>query len=208
MRTLGWLCAILGMLLVSVFVVFSLVFQSADRIVLRDPSGILRAELTEWPDGSPSLILYARDGVIGRAGLPTAVLIAGFGILILALRPPVRPPTEDSRTVEKGAAEVPLEQFVSGLGGLIERYAKEIREISDKALVKNPNLSADEFRDKIVDAQKRCYRQALELYYHLVGVAGEMEEELLTKLTRIKETRERAAVLKQAIESMVKPIAD
>lgn len=208
MRVLGWLCAILGMLLVSVFVVFSLVFQSADRIVLRDPSGILRVELSQWPDGSPNLNLYARDGVIGRAGLTTAVLIAGFGTLILALRPPVRKPSGDMRTVEKGAAGVPLEQFVSGLGKLIEDYAKEIREISDKALVGNPNLSADELRAKIADAQTRCYRQALEMYYHLVGVAGEMEEELLTKLNHIRETKERAAVLKEAIKSMVKPTAE
>lgn len=208
MRSLGWLCAILGFLLAAVFIVFSLVFQPADRIALEDPSGILRVELSEWPDGSPSLILYARDGVIGRAGLTTTVLIAGFGILILALRPPVRKPTEDIRTVQKGPVEVPLEQFVSGLGKLIERYANEIREISDKALVGNPNLPADEFRDKIADAQKRCYGQALEMYYQLVGVAGEKEEELLTKLDRIKETRARAAVLKEAIKSMVKPAAD
>lgn len=233
MRALGWLCVMLGILLAFVLIIFSLGFLPAENVVLRDPWETIRVELGVWPDGSPNLILYGKDRVKARAELSTAALVAGFGVLILALRPPESNRITGSRAIEAGMKtcprcakrvpaearvchfcsyafplpELPLEQFMSGLGELIDRYAKEIWRISEEALVGSQKSSAEDCRGKVAEVQTRCYREALEMYHHLVGASGQVEEELVARLRQIKEMKERAALLKEIISSVVKPPA-
>ncbi len=233
MRVLGWICIFLGVLLAIVLIIFSLGFLPSDAVVLRDSGGTPRVELAVWSDGSPSLIFYPSAGVRERATLSTAALIAGFGVVILALRPSERKRARDRHAVEEGRkacpqcaavvdamarvclfcsypfplAELPLEQFASSLGEMIDQYWKEINAISEEALAGGEKHSTDEIRGKVADVQNRVYRELMERYGRLIlGATGMLERELVARLNQIKETKERAAMLNEVISAMLKPL--
>ncbi len=96
-----------------------------------------------------------------------------------------------------------VEQGLSGLTELIDRYGKEIRDISEEALDGGREPSAEEFRSRITGTQDRIYREALEVYDRLVSAGAEIEQELLIKLNQVKDTMGRASVLKEVIRVVV-----
>ncbi len=96
-----------------------------------------------------------------------------------------------------------VEQGLSGLTELIDRYGKEIRDISEEALDGGREPSAEEFRSRITGTQDRIYREALEVYDRLVSAGAEVEQELLSKLNQVKDTMGRASVLKEVIRVVV-----
>ncbi len=96
-----------------------------------------------------------------------------------------------------------VEQGLTGLTELIDRYGKEIRGISEEALDIGREPTAEEFRSRITGTQDRIYREALEVYDRLVSSGAEIEQELLSKLNQVKETMGRAAVLKEVIRVVV-----
>ncbi len=96
-----------------------------------------------------------------------------------------------------------VEQGLSGLTELIDRYGKEIRDISEEALDGGREPSAEEFRSRITGTQDRIYREALEVYDRLVSAGAEIEQELLSKLNQVKQTMGRAGVLKEVIRVVV-----
>ncbi len=98
-----------------------------------------------------------------------------------------------------------LEQGMTDLVALIDRYGKEIQAISEEALQGGGKRPGGDLRGKVTEVQDRIHRQAMELYDRLVGAGAEIERELVTKLNEIKETMGRAAVLKEIITSTVKP---
>ena len=96
-----------------------------------------------------------------------------------------------------------VEQGLSGLTELIDRYGKEIRFISEEALDGDREPSAEEFRTRITGAQDRIYREALETYDRIVKAGQEIEQDLMNKLNQVKETMGRASVLKEVIRVVV-----
>ncbi|MFQ5657097.1 MAG: hypothetical protein ACE5G5_06115 [Candidatus Methylomirabilales bacterium] len=98
-----------------------------------------------------------------------------------------------------------VEQGLADLTELLDRYGREIRTISEEALNGGGDPSADEFRGKISGVQERIHREAIERYDQLVGVGAEVEQGFLGKLTHLKERMMRAAVLKEVINSTVRP---
>ncbi len=96
-----------------------------------------------------------------------------------------------------------VEQGLSGLTELIDRYGKEIRDISEEALDGGREPTAEEFRSRITGTQDRIYREALEVYDRLVSAGAEVEQELLSKLNQVKDTMGRASVLKEVIRVVV-----
>ncbi len=96
-----------------------------------------------------------------------------------------------------------VEQGLSGLTELIDRYGKEIRGISEEALDIGREPTAEEFRSRITGTQDRIYREALEVYDRLVSAGAEIEQELLSKLNQVKDTMGRASVLKEVIRVVV-----
>ena len=96
-----------------------------------------------------------------------------------------------------------VEQGLSGLTELIDRYGKEIRDISEEALDGGREPTAEEFRSRITGTQDRIYREALEVYDRLVSAGAEIEQELLSKLNQVKDTMGRAGVLKEVIRVVV-----
>lgn len=72
-----------------------------------------------------------------------------------------------------------LEQGMTGLTELIDRYAKEIQAVLEEDLVGAQKPSWDDLRRKITEVQDRICRGALEMYGHL-------ERELDVKLNPIQ----------------------
>ncbi len=85
-----------------------------------------------------------------------------------------------------------VEKGMAGLAELIDRYAKEIRAVSEEVLVGAQKPSSDDLRRKVTDVQDRIYRDALETY-------GNLERELEGKLNEIREMKERVLLLKELI---------
>lgn len=96
-----------------------------------------------------------------------------------------------------------VEQGLSGLTELIDRYGKEIRFISEEALDGDREPSAEEFRTRVTGAQDRIYREALETYDRIVKAGQEIEQDLINKLNQVKGTMGRAGVLKEVIRVVV-----
>ena len=85
-----------------------------------------------------------------------------------------------------------LEQGMSGLTELVDRYAKEIRAVSEEVLNAVQKPSSDDLRRKVTEVQDRIYQEALEKYDHV-------ERELEARLDQIKAMKERAVLLKEII---------
>jgi hypothetical protein len=56
-----------------------------------------------------------------------------------------------------------LEQAMSGMTELFDRYGKEIRAISEEALGRAHEASVEEFRVKVAEVQDRIQREACEI---------------------------------------------
>lgn len=85
-----------------------------------------------------------------------------------------------------------LEQGMSGLMDLMERYAKEVRAVSEEAIGREQKPSPDDLRRKVAEAQERIARESLEIF-------GRLERELEAKLNEIREMMERLVLLKDVV---------
>lgn len=108
-------------------------------------------------------------------------------------------PKSDLANGKRGIREAPwrgvmdhVEQGMVGLADLMDRYAKEIRTVTEEVLGGAQKPSSDELRRKVTEAQDRIYREALAMY-------GNLERELEDKLNQIKEMKERVLLLKEVI---------
>ena len=99
-----------------------------------------------------------------------------------------------------------LEQALSGLRELIDHYGKEIRAVSEEVLNGGRETSPEEFQIKVTEIQDRTHREASEGYDQLVGVGAEVEQEYLSRINLIKDMVGRAAVLREVINTTVKPV--
>ncbi len=98
-------------------------------------------------------------------------------------------------------------QGLSGLRELIDHYGKEILAISEEVLNGGGESSMEELRDKVTEIQDRIHHEALARYDHLVEAGAELEREYLSRINLIKEALERAALLKEFINTTVRPAA-
>ena len=98
-----------------------------------------------------------------------------------------------------------LEQGMSGMTEIFDRYGKEIRAISEEALGRAHEASVEEFRGKISELQDRMHWEACEMYDRLGARKAEIEHDLAAKLNSMRETMKRAELLKEIICSTVKP---
>lgn len=99
-----------------------------------------------------------------------------------------------------------IEQALSGLRELIDHYGKEIRTVSEEVLNGGRETSPEEFQSKVTEIQDRTHREASERYDQLVAVGAEMEQEYLSRINLIKDMVGRAAVLREVINTTVKPV--
>ncbi len=99
-----------------------------------------------------------------------------------------------------------IEQALSGLRELIDHYGKEIPTISEEVLNGGWDTSPEQFQGKVADIQDRIHREAVERYDQLVGAGTDLEREYLRRIDRIKEVLGRAAVLRDVINTTVRPV--
>lgn len=109
---------------------------------------------------------------------------------------------------EKYPAEDSMEQIEQGMSSmteLIDRYSKEIRTISEEVLGMAPEASVDALRGKVAEVQDRMHREAREIHDRLLSESTRMEQELMAKITRLRETMHHVALLKEVVSVAVRP---
>ena len=97
-----------------------------------------------------------------------------------------------------------VEALAQGLSDLLERFSKEMRAITEEVMGTGRHRSLDELRQRIRTVQEEVYREALQTYGDLLGATVDAERELVARITRLRELKERAGVLKEVIATMVK----
>lgn len=98
-----------------------------------------------------------------------------------------------------------VEALAQGLSDLLERFSKEMRAITEEVMGSGRHRSLDELRQRIRAVQEEVYREALQKYGDLLGATVDAERELVARITRLRELKERAGVLKEVIATMVRP---
>ncbi len=111
---------------------------------------------------------------------------------------------EKKGTKEEGEMEN-VEVLAAGLSDLLGHFSKEMQAISGEVMAGSRHGTVDELRGRIRTLQDEVYQEALHKYGDLLGAAVDAERDLTAKITRLRELKERAGVLKEVITSMVKP---
>ncbi|MCZ6481125.1 MAG: hypothetical protein ACE1Z6_13130 [Candidatus Methylomirabilales bacterium] len=111
---------------------------------------------------------------------------------------------EKKGTKEEGEMEN-VEVLAAGLSDLLGHFSKEMQAISGEVMEGSRHGTVEELRGRIRTLQDEVYQEALHKYGDLLGAAVDAERDLMTKITRLRELKERAGILKEVITSMVKP---
>jgi chromosome segregation ATPase len=111
---------------------------------------------------------------------------------------------EKKGTKEEGQMEK-VEAMAAGLSDLLDHFSKEMQAISGEVMEGSRHGTVEELRGRIRTLQDEVYQEALHKYGDLLGAAVDAERDLMAKITRLRELKERAGVLKEVITSMVKP---
>ncbi len=98
-----------------------------------------------------------------------------------------------------------VEAMAAGLSDLLDHFSKEMQAISGEVMEGSGYGTVEELRGRIRTLQDEVYQEALHKYGDLLGAAVDAERDLMAKITRLRELKERAGVLKEVITSMVKP---
>ena len=158
----------------------------------------LRREGPSWPE------IVREAQALGIFTAEEAVLCLQLtnreGVLINSRRPDV---PREAYTAEASMQQV--EQGISGMKEIIDRFRKEVQTISEEALEMGHQASVEELRGKVAEVQNRMHREACEMYDRLLAESTEIERELMAKVTRLRETMQHVALLKEVISFAVKP---
>jgi hypothetical protein len=98
-----------------------------------------------------------------------------------------------------------VEAMAGGLSDLLDHFSKEMQAISGEVMEGSRHGTVEELRGRIRTLQDEVYQEALHKYGDILGAAVDAERDLMAKITRLRELKERAGVLKEVITSMVKP---
>ncbi|MFQ5881369.1 MAG: hypothetical protein ACE5I9_02690 [Candidatus Methylomirabilales bacterium] len=98
-----------------------------------------------------------------------------------------------------------VEVLAAGLSDLLERFSKEMQVITSEVMGGGRHRSVEELRQRIRMVQEEVYQETLQKYGDLLGATVDAERELVAKITRLRELKDRAGVLKEVIAFMVRP---
>lgn len=98
-----------------------------------------------------------------------------------------------------------VEVLTAELSNLFEHFSKEMQAITGEVMGSGRHRTVEELRGRIRALQEEVYREALQKYGDLLGTAVDAERDLVAKITRLRELKERSGVLKDVLVTMVKP---
>lgn len=158
----------------------------------------LRREGPSWPE------IVREAQALGIFTAEEAVLCLQLtnreGVLINSRRPDV-----PRKAYPAEASMQQIEQGISGMKEIIDRFRKEVQTISEEALQMDHEASVEDLRGRVAEVQSRMHREASEMYDRLLAESMEVERELMAKITYLRETMQHVALLKEVISFAVKP---
>lgn len=108
------------------------------------------------------------------------------------------------RVMEKGPVER-VEVLAVGLSNMLGCFSEKVRTVTQEVMGDGQHLSVEEIRERVQIVQEEVYRETIQKYKDFLGTTVEAERDLLAKLSRLRDLKERAAILKELIASLVKP---
>lgn len=98
-----------------------------------------------------------------------------------------------------------VEVLATELSDLLGRFSKEMQAITGEVMGSGRHGTVEEVRGRIRALQDEVYQEALHKYGDLLGTAVDAERELMAKVTRLRELKDRSGILKDVIVTMVRP---
>ncbi len=106
--------------------------------------------------------------------------------------------------MEQGPVEK-VEALAVGLMDMLGRFSETVRAITEQVMGDAQGLVVEEIKKRIQVIQKEVYHETLDKYRNLLGATNDAERDLVAKMTRLRDLKERAGLLKELISSLVKP---
>jgi len=98
-----------------------------------------------------------------------------------------------------------VEVLAAEMSNLFEHFSKEMQAITGEVMEGGRHRTVEELRGRIRALQDEVYQEALQKYGDLLGTAVEAERDLVARITRLRELKERSGVLKEILVTMVRP---
>ncbi len=106
--------------------------------------------------------------------------------------------------MEKGSVEK-VEELTVDLLDMLGRFSEKTRAVMAEVMGGGQGLSVEEIKKQVQIVQEEVYQETLQKYSDFVGATVEAERDLAAKMTRVRDLKERAGMLKDLIASLVKP---
>ncbi len=95
--------------------------------------------------------------------------------------------------------------MTAGLLNTLGRFSEKTRAVMAEVIGGSQPQSVEDLKQKIQLLQEEVYQETLQKYSDFVGATVEAERDLAAKMTRLRDLKERAGILKDLITSLVKP---
>jgi len=106
--------------------------------------------------------------------------------------------------MEKGSVER-VEVLAVGLSNMLGCFSEKVRAVAQEVMGDAQHLSVEEIRERVQIVQEEVYRETVQKYQDFLGTTLEAERDLVAKMNRLRDMKERAAIFKELIASLVKP---
>lgn len=106
--------------------------------------------------------------------------------------------------MDKGSVER-VEVLAVGLSDMLGSFSEKVRAVTQEVMGDGKRLSVEEIRERVQIVQEEVYRETVQKYKDFLGTTVEAERDLVLKISRLRELKARAAILKELIASLVKP---
>ncbi len=112
--------------------------------------------------------------------------------------------TRKGGVMEKGSVEK-VEELTVDLLDMLGRFSEKTRAVMAEVMGGGQGLSVEEIKQQVQLLQEEVYQETVQKYSDFVGATVEAERDLAAKMTRLRDLKERAGILKDLITSLVKP---
>jgi predicted nucleic acid-binding Zn-ribbon protein len=106
--------------------------------------------------------------------------------------------------MEQSAVEK-VEALAAGLMDMLGRFSEMVRAVTGEVMGDAQGLVVEEIKKRIQVVQKEIYYETSHKYRDFLGATSDAERDLVAKMNRLRDLKERAGHLKELIASLVKP---